>query len=75
MIDLRSDTFTKPTPLMLEAMFKASVGDDVFSEDPTINALENKVAQLFGMESEQRLNFNDEYSCLPRLLYSHNFDV
>ncbi len=51
MIDLRSDTFTKPTPLMLEAMFKASVGDDVFSEDPTINALENKVAQLFGMES------------------------
>jgi len=51
MIDLRSDTFTKPTPLMLEAMFKASVGDDVFGEDPTINALENKAAQLFGMES------------------------
>jgi threonine aldolase len=51
MIDYRSDTFTKPTPGMLEAMFKASVGDDVFGEDPTINKLESMSADLFGMEA------------------------
>ena len=39
MIDFRSDTFTKPTPGMLEAMFKAEVGDDVYEEDPTVNKL------------------------------------
>jgi len=50
MIDLRSDTVTKPTPEMKEAMFNAPVGDDVFEEDPTINALEEKAADLFGME-------------------------
>lgn len=49
-IDLRSDTFTKPTPAMLEAMMNAEVGDDVFGEDPTINALEKKAAETFGME-------------------------
>lgn len=48
--DLRSDTFTKPTNEMLEFMMKAEVGDDVFGEDPTINALEEKAAELFGME-------------------------
>ena len=41
-IDLRSDTLTKPTSGMLEAMFSAKVGDDVFGEDPTVNALEEK---------------------------------
>ena len=51
MIDFRSDTVTKPTPAMLEAMFNAEVGDDVFGEDETINALEEKVAGMFGMES------------------------
>ncbi len=50
-IDLRSDTLTKPTQPMLEAMFAASVGDDVFGDDPTVNALEEKAARLFGMES------------------------
>ncbi|RDB07276.1 threonine aldolase family protein [Runella aurantiaca] len=50
-IDLRSDTLTKPTQPMLEAMFSASVGDDVFGDDPTVNALEEKVARLFGMEA------------------------
>ena len=50
-IDLRSDTVTKPTKKMLEAMFNAKVGDDVFNEDPTIIALEKKVAKLFGKES------------------------
>ena len=51
MIDLRSDTVTKPTPGMLEAMFAANVGDDVFDEDPTIKELEKKVADLFGHEA------------------------
>jgi threonine aldolase len=49
--DLRSDTFTKPTPPMLEAMFKAPVGDDVFGEDPSINKLEAMSAEMFGMEA------------------------
>jgi len=50
-IDLRSDTFTKPTPSMLEAMGKAKVGDDVFGEDPSVNELENRAANMFGMEA------------------------
>jgi len=50
-VDLRSDTVTKPTPGMLEAMFNARVGDDVFGEDETINELEQKTAAIFGMES------------------------
>lgn len=51
MIDLRSDTVTKPTKGMLDAMFSAEVGDDVFGEEPTVNALEEKAAKLFGMEA------------------------
>jgi threonine aldolase len=51
LIDLRSDTVTKPTTLMLEAMFKAEVGDDVFGEEPTVNALEKKMAELFEKEA------------------------
>ncbi len=50
-IDFRSDTVTKPTPGMMEAMIKASVGDDVFREDPTVNLLEKNMANLFGMEA------------------------
>lgn len=49
--DLRSDTFTKPSSAMLEAMFKAPVGDDVFGEDPSVNKLEAIAAGLFGMEA------------------------
>ncbi len=49
--DLRSDTFTKPSPAMLEAMFKAPVGDDVFGEDPSINKLEAMAADMFGMQA------------------------
>lgn len=51
MIDLRSDTITKPTKGMLAAMTQAPVGDDVFREDPTVNALENKIAAMFGKEA------------------------
>lgn len=50
-INLISDTVTKPTPGMLEAMMSAAVGDDVFKADPSVNALEEKVADLFGMEA------------------------
>ena len=50
-IDFRSDTVTKPTPGMLEAMLTAKVGDDVFNEDPSINELEQMSADMFGMES------------------------
>lgn len=50
-IDLRSDTVTKPTKPMLEAMFSSKVGDDVFGEDETVNKLEAKAADLFGMEA------------------------
>jgi threonine aldolase len=51
MIDFRSDTFTKPSPGMLEAMCTAEVGDDVFGEDPTVNELEAMAAAMFGMEA------------------------
>jgi threonine aldolase len=51
MIDFRSDTVTLPTPEMLTFMHQAPVGDDVFGEDPSINALEAKSASLFGMEA------------------------
>ncbi|MFK7931920.1 MAG: low specificity L-threonine aldolase [Saprospiraceae bacterium] len=50
-INLISDTVTKPTPAMLEYMFKAEVGDDVFKDDPTINALQEKAAKMFGKEA------------------------
>ncbi len=50
-IELRSDTFTKPTEAMLAAMQAAPVGDDVFGEDPTVNELQHYAAQLFGMEA------------------------
>ena len=51
MIDLRSDTVTKPTPGMLAAMSAAAVGDDVFGEDPTVNELERRTAAMFGLEA------------------------
>jgi threonine aldolase len=51
MIDLRSDTVTRPTPRMLAAMMSAAVGDDVFGEDPTVNELERRTAALFGKEA------------------------
>jgi threonine aldolase len=49
-IDLRSDTVTRPTPAMREAMARAEVGDDVYGEDPTVNRLQERVAELYGKE-------------------------
>jgi threonine aldolase len=51
LIDLRSDTVTRPTPAMRKAMAEAEVGDDVFGEDPTVNALQEKVADFLGKET------------------------
>jgi threonine aldolase len=51
MIDLRSDTVTRPTPAMREAMARAEVGDDVFGEDPTVRALEEEAAHVTGKEA------------------------
>ena len=50
-VDLRSDTLTKPTPAMRRAMAEAEVGDDVFGEDPTINRLEEMAAERLGKEA------------------------
>ena len=51
LIDLRSDTVTRPTPAMREAMARAEVGDDVYGEDPSVNALQERVAALLGKEA------------------------
>ena len=51
MIDLRSDTVTRPTAAIRKAMYDAEVGDDVYGEDPTVIALENKTAALLGHEA------------------------
>ncbi|MDQ7011344.1 MAG: beta-eliminating lyase-related protein, partial [Mariprofundaceae bacterium] len=50
-IDLRSDTVTRPTPGMRAAMQAAEVGDDVFNEDPTLNRLQERLARMFGKEA------------------------
>ncbi|MGH9521719.1 MAG: threonine aldolase family protein [Terriglobales bacterium] len=50
-VDLRSDTVTKPTPEMRRAMAEAEVGDDVYAEDPTVNRLEQRAAEIFGREA------------------------
>jgi threonine aldolase len=50
-VDLRSDTVTRPTPAMLEAIAAAQVGDDVFGDDPTVNALQERVAALLGKQA------------------------
>src|ERR1700749_5194979 len=51
MIDLRSDTVTRPTPEMRRAMMEAEVGDDVYGEDPTVNRLEQRAAEIIGKEA------------------------
>ncbi len=50
-VDLRSDTVTRPTPAMREAMFRAELGDDVFGDDPSVNALQEQIAALLGKEA------------------------
>ena len=50
-IDLRSDTVTKPTPAMRRAMAEAEVGDDIYFEDPTVNRLQERAAEILGKEA------------------------
>ena len=50
-VDLRSDTVTRPTAAMRAAMARAEVGDDVFGDDPTVNALQERIAALLGKEA------------------------
>jgi threonine aldolase len=50
-VDLRSDTVTRPTPEMREAMSRADVGDDVYGEDPTVNRLQELAAAMLGKEA------------------------
>ena len=51
LVDLRSDTVTRPTPEMRRAMAEAEVGDDVFGEDPTVNRLEERAAEIMGKQA------------------------
>ena len=55
MIDLRSDTVTRPSPDMRRVMATAEVGDDVFGEDPTVNALQERLAKFLGKEAVVRV--------------------
>ena len=50
-VDLRSDTVTQPTPAMRAAMMAAPLGDDVFADDPSVNALQERIADMLGMEA------------------------
>ena len=50
-VDLRSDTVTRPTAAMRDAMLRAPVGDDVFGDDPSVNALQEKIAAMLGFEA------------------------
>ena len=70
MIDLRSDTVTKPSKFMKQYMMDANLGDDVFQDDPTVHQLENKTAQLFGKRSWFILSsfwYHDQPNCLNGL--------
>src|SRR5687767_13808680 len=69
MIDLRSDGVTKPTAAMREAMAKAEVGDDVFGDDPTVNALQAQVAALLAKEAA--LFFPSGTQCNLAALMAH----
>ena len=71
-VDLRSDTVTKPTPDMRAAMASAEVGDDVFGDDPSVNALQLEVAQLLGKEAAREKadklaqKLSDQYGLEPQ---------
>ena len=62
LIDLRSDTVTRPTPAMLAAMATAQLGDDVFGDDPTVNALQERIAAQLGKEAAARRRACSEIS-------------
>ena len=65
MIDLRSDTVTKPSSAMREAMAQAEVGDDVYGEDPTVNRLESTAAQMLEKEAHRIVGFSGGVAWIP----------
>ena len=73
-IDLRSDTVTKPTDAMRRAMAEAEVGDDVFGEDPSINELQDRAAQLMGMEAGLLTSSGTMSNLISILAYCHRGD-
>src|SRR5690348_4064862 len=70
-LDFRSDTITQPTPEMRDAMRSADVGDDVFGEDPSINALEAQAAQVFGKEAGLFVASGTQGNLLAQLSLTH----
>jgi threonine aldolase len=73
-IDLRSDTVTKPTPEMREAMAEAEVGDDVYMDDPTVNALQEKAAEMLGKEDSLFVPSGTMGNLLALLVYCQRGD-
>jgi threonine aldolase len=74
MIDLRSDTVTKPSPAMREAMARAQVGDDVYGEDPTVNLLQERVARMLGKEAALFVPSGTMANQTSLLAYTHHGD-
>jgi threonine aldolase len=74
LIDLRSDTVTRPSIGMREAMLTAEVGDDVYGEDPTITALEQRTAELFGMAAGLFVTSGTQGNLLALLCHCHRGD-
>ncbi len=69
LIDLRSDTVTKPTPAMREAMYRAEVGDDVYGEDPTVRRLEALAAELLGKEAGLLVSSGSQGNLIAQLVH------
>ncbi|MEO8026066.1 MAG: threonine aldolase family protein, partial [Bryobacteraceae bacterium] len=72
MIDLRSDTVTKPTAAMRRAMADADVGDDVYGEDPTVNRLEERAAEIFGKQAALFVPTGTMGNTIAMKLHSHH---
>ena len=73
-MDMRSDTVTQPTAAMLRAMVEAEVGDDVYGDDPTVNALQDKVAKLLGKEAGLFVSSGTQSNLCATLAHCHRGD-
>src|SRR5437762_11770109 len=74
MIDLRSDTVTRPTPAMRRAMAEADVGDDVYGEDPTVNRLERRAAEIVGKQAALFVPTGSMGNTIAIKLHTHHGD-
>ena len=75
MIDLRSDTVTKPSKFMKKYMMDAALGDDVFQDDPTVKELENKTARMFGHEAGLFCSSGTMTNQIALMVYLHAGDL